>query len=106
MEDIYHLECELNDTKLQLHNITRQYEALLIENYKLKESVAEIALENSKLCIDMKKSKRVLSENTKKKWEFYHQSKEELKRQHNISNWRDIKKLSDAMFSNQNLNSA
>jgi regulator of replication initiation timing len=91
VEEAYAAVMEL---RLQLLMLENERNALKSENQDLRKNLQELMM---KECNSTAR-RREISEEAKKKWQFYHDNKATVYEKEGFTNWRDVKRETDRLF--------
>lgn len=92
----YELEFMYYQVLNDLANLKIRYESVENSNKILKQQIETLAIENSNL---LESSMNIKRKTFYDKWAFYHKNKKAIKEKYNLTDWRIVKKKSDALFS-------
>jgi len=91
----FELRQKLQETELKLYTATQRISTLLHENATLKQTIETMAMQESQ-------KKTRFSQQVLARWQYYHKCKQEIKAVNKITDWREVKWLSDLQFRNKN----
>lgn len=86
------------DLRMALTLMENQLTYLKEENRRLKESLQEMCMNESATVAAASKKKKKWSQETIEKWKFYHDHKEAVRAEKGLTEWREIKRETDARY--------
>lgn len=85
------------DLRLALTLLESELKNVKDENRRLKENLQQLCMNECAEAAAQEKKKQ-LRQPTLLKWKFYHENKEAIRAEKGFTNWRDVKRESDARY--------
>lgn len=86
---------EVSELRLSLLILQNELNALKQENQNLKMNIQQLCMNESMNT----RRKKTMTQDTIDRWKYYHEHKDAIRQSMGTSNWRDIKRESDRLYS-------